>query len=725
MTVLALTKTINVKYTLGSAGVPSKPGSPAIPAYNVTTTKRVPVFGVYPSIPGINPNTITDLTGPDINRQIPLSYKNVTTTIYYPGTPAVAATPGRAASAGQTTQDFNLGWNSSAVAIASMENDGRLAFESLPSTQGAVVGLSGTNPGKNYREIAFGLYVSNGFVQVIESGVLKGSQQLLLAADVLSIERRGGVITYYLNDALFYASETSSAGTLLALADLYAGGDSVINALFAPALYGDNYSDTSAQPASARSASSASSAASVSLQPVTSTSSGTTYVGARVSLQPVTGFSSESASSRSTVTLQPVTSDAYDDIQSPDYAVSAVATAFVVSAGHMFTGEIGDADVVTQSVESLSANYAYGTTIASAQPVLALSFEFPKVDGYALTGLTSKFSLVASGSERPQNTFAGELSFGATARAGHFAKVAMPNARLLATGVGVVVGRAYLSAPPSFVTASGKGGGVARATMTLSTSPTLRAYSGAVLSVRVGGQYKVTASGTQGGLAKATMRLPLCTLVASGKPALFGRAVLTGPAMRAAPSSRALMLAPGFKLVAYGTAVVALDYEAYAVNLLTAADNNPQNQYELKSGQVTHYTNFPFTQIVRHHNSYYGVAADGLYLLEGDTDAGAPIAWSFRTALTDASSKQFKRVRSVYIGGRLISQVTVTLVVGEAQDLTYAYTTPRGSDLQTYRQMFGKGVRTRYFAIELSDATGGFIEIDSLDLENEILERAI
>ncbi|WP_155837287.1 hypothetical protein [Herminiimonas sp. CN] len=371
------------------------------------------------------------------------------------------------------------------------------------------------------------------------------------------------------------------------------------------------------------------------------------------------------------------------------------------------------------------ADHAHGESRVELAFTEAFGSEPVGSRGYAFLTNPRAGKLTASGTRREPNAFRGSIRGKLTANCGGVAKLGAESGNLMATGIGVIIGRAYLAAQPGKLTASGTAGGIASARMVQPGKSKVVAYSGAVLSVRIGGQGKITAGGTQGSVGRAIMRLPLCRFAASGHAENFGVARLVGPRLRPAGSGAARLVNPGYRLVAYGSAVVALEYEAYAVNLLTGLDRNPQNQFDPDVREVTHYTNYPFTQIVRFHDHYYGVAADGLYLLEGDTDAGAPIAWSLRTALTDAGSKQLKRVRSVYIGARLISQVEVTLVVGEEQNLTYSYTTPRSSTAQNYRQVFGKGVRTRYFALELADPAGGFIEIDSLDLENEILERAI
>ena len=117
-------------------------------------------------------------------------------------------------------------------------------------------------------------------------------------------------------------------------------------------------------------------------------------------------------------------------------------------------------------------------------------------------------------------------------------------------------------------------------------------------------------------------------------------------------------------MTATGHAVVAATYEAYAINL-----NHKPRPGVVPVDEMTHYTNFPFDRIVRYKNSYFGVAADGLYLLEGTTDHAeptpTPIPWLWKTGLTDFRTPQKKTVESMYFGGRLGPAASVSLHAGD------------------------------------------------------------
>ena len=337
-----------------------------------------------------------------------------------------------------------------------------------------------------------------------------------------------------------------------------------------------------------------------------------------------------------------------------------------------------------------------------------------------------KMSVIATGSRGSKSQLRKSLpALSASAFGGGYLKSTLPKLRTSAAGTAVVIGRANIRLPRLTLMGGGDVGSLGQARVEISQGLTMEAYGGAQAKVAITAGLQVLATGGAGAIGRAQFRLPLMALVASGGRAPTGGAEITLPKLRTVPSGLARMTLHGLKLYAIGHAEIDVEYEAYAVNLLNGLDSSPRNTFEASVNEVTHYTNYPFKQIVAFNGQYYGVADDGLHVLGGDTDAGEPIAWSFRTALSDMKSKKLKRLVSVYTGGRVIEGMEVTLVVGEAQDLTYTYTTPRGRNAQNYRTMFGKGVRTRWAALQYSDPLGKAVMIDSIDIETEILERAI
>ena len=305
-----------------------------------------------------------------------------------------------------------------------------------------------------------------------------------------------------------------------------------------------------------------------------------------------------------------------------------------------------------------------------------------------------------------------------SAYGGANARLTAPSPALAITATVTGWGAAALSAPMATLAAAGTVSAMAGAALTAPMA-TLIGYSGAVCSI-TGPMGTLLATGNTGATGRAALSCPLFELTASGTARNHGSANLIAPSPKLGGTAQAYLIAPMGKLTAIGTATVVASYEAYSINL----SHTPRGRGELEPvDQVTRYTNFPFTQIVRYRNSYFGVAADGLYLLEGTTDNGAPIAYAVKTCVDDLKAAEKKTAASVYLAGRIGPSLTVTLHAGETGQESYPYSTPRGQGAQNHREKFGRGVKNRYFALSLAGTDA--LELDSLELEINKLNRRI
>ena len=212
--------------------------------------------------------------------------------------------------------------------------------------------------------------------------------------------------------------------------------------------------------------------------------------------------------------------------------------------------------------------------------------------------------------------------------------------------------------------------------------------------------------------------MPAPQLAATGQTAVFGRAVLSMPApLLRTGLNTAELVAPNFRLSALAEAVDSALREAWAINLDAGGEGGVF--------AATHYTGFPIQQIVEFEGSAYGITATGLYRLEGETDEAAPIPWSVKTTPTDYGSIQLKRAITAYLGGNLGANAMVSVFVGQKSTESYTYPNLRGPRLQNHRVQFGRGMASRHYACGVSDATGGQLELQSLDVEIVPIGRAV
>jgi len=408
------------------------------------------------------------------------------------------------------------------------------------------------------------------------------------------------------------------------------------------------------------------------------------------------------------------------------YAVPAALGG--AAAAHM----AADLTAPSPLIASSATNTAVVVTLSPPSPILICGSSArvqivapgPALTSYSgaallpLTAPSPRLSAAAHDSYGKQAAFLTAPSPTLNITTGANGQAEPPTPTLDASGTVTIWGDASLTAPAPALTASVTVTEMASAELTFYKPYTLGAYSGAVVSVTLTGRASVQATGTTGSIGGAEIICPLFELTAVATMQNWGSADLLCPSPELGRTAQAWLIAPMGRLTAIGSAVITATYEAYAVNLKHTPRGNEQ-----PIDEVTRYTNFPFTHVVRYKNSYYGVNDTGLYLLEGTTDETAPIPWAVKTAMDDFKSPMKKTVASAYFGGRFGPASTVQLHAGEQTPNTYSFTTPRDTLAQNYRQVFGKGVKERYYALGASGT--GTVELDNVELETHNMTRRI
>lgn len=148
---------------------------------------------------------------------------------------------------------------------------------------------------------------------------------------------------------------------------------------------------------------------------------------------------------------------------------------------------------------------------------------------------------------------------------------------------------------------------------------------------------------------------------------------------------------------------------------------------EATAHPVTRYTNYPFVQIIRLGDSYYGVAPDGLHRIGGAQDNGTPIPWAMQTHVTDFGSQFHKTVASAYLGGTIGPSVAFSVLTGEHTEQMHTHTNTFTTQLKNHREKFGKGRKARYWAFGLSSlpTVSSNLMLDALDLEVFEMSRRV
>lgn len=150
----------------------------------------------------------------------------------------------------------------------------------------------------------------------------------------------------------------------------------------------------------------------------------------------------------------------------------------------------------------------------------------------------------------------------------------------------------------------------------------------------------------------------------------------------------------------------------------------------LNEGAPSQYTHYPFNGLSAFGSRYVGTAADGVYLLEGEDDAGEPIEARIKTALMDFGAGVNKRIPDVYVafagGNKLVCKVvTVHPRTGQKTEAVYETTLPPGSEMHNGRIKLGQGLESRYWQFTLANVDGASFDIDELTFRPLFLDRRL
>lgn len=129
-----------------------------------------------------------------------------------------------------------------------------------------------------------------------------------------------------------------------------------------------------------------------------------------------------------------------------------------------------------------------------------------------------------------------------------------------------------------------------------------------------------------------------------------------------------------------------------------------------RSNALTRYPSYPANSFASYNGTYLGAGPTGLLLLQDPDDSA--VQWVIRTGQTDDKRANLKRLTEVLMGLRFSSPIRLRIYKDD--DTYYDYTIPaqRPGALQQVRAKVGKGLRSRYYMVEVSGQ--GPLTLDSL-----------
>ena len=712
---------IEKTFTPGVAGIPSDPGQPWIPAY--TSTRTVYTCGQVPIYDTI---TVTHSanTGPPnyesytytTQELIVVGYREEcgyqTYITHHPEQPYIPPTPGTP----DIPPDFRLGWRDGA---RSGPYGGNLTyvFKAHPGIVGVVTGLTPARKdrGYGYLEIDYGLHFGGGFVRVLEAGTARTGLWPYQFDDVFVIERRGKFITYRKNSEILFESVMPAvdlSGPVVVDLSMYSGGDSLWDAQVTEApLDGYGAGDAWLPPLLGFGADYDLNYGDAELPALAATGAGHGLNSGDAYLPALHALGGDHAVGMGDAYLPALESYGEAGLMAPgppNYGDAWLPS--LMAGGLLLVGGVGEGDATLPRLHALGGDHHFGQAVdQELPPPTAVGYQIGNPLGLGTAEMFGPTTEVeAVGIIRPLGT--AEM-YGPTteveAWGASVAEMFGPTTEVAAVGVIPIAGTAEMYGPTTEVAAVGVVGIVGRAEM---HGPTTEVEAwGASVAEMYGPTTEMEAVGLIGLVGRADMYGPTTEVAAVGVIPIAGTAEMYGPtteieAWGGEPSTGVVeMYGPGVYLIAHGTIGGASAPVTFAVNV--------------RAAEVTRYEGLTFEAFLRLGGKHYGLAADGLYLLEGDSDAGEAIEAFVLPHPTDFGTQKRKRTPYIYLGTEDPATVTAYVDGGTVGEFSGYH----GSR----RVQLPRGPQGRYWAYKVANVAGGDLRLDGYEPQVEVLSRKV
>lgn len=131
-----------------------------------------------------------------------------------------------------------------------------------------------------------------------------------------------------------------------------------------------------------------------------------------------------------------------------------------------------------------------------------------------------------------------------------------------------------------------------------------------------------------------------------------------------------------------------------------------------ETGASSQYEQYGFNSFFQRADKYYGVADDGIYLLDGDTDEGAPIDALIEMGRTNLGYTNEKRVGNVYLGVGSVNELYLKV---DVDNQTYVYSMRTSGQAVKNRPVeVGWGVKGDYWDFTLVNPDGADFNLASI-----------
>ena len=244
----------------------------------------------------------------------------------------------------------------------------------------------------------------------------------------------------------------------------------------------------------------------------------------------------------------------------------------------------------------------------------------------------------------------------------------LPSLSLLATGSADILGNGDITLPRLILVSEPVIGELGNLSVTL---PVLQ----------------LSGVGIDGAVGEGSITIPFFTLSASGVLDASGTAILTLPSLTLLSE-----IAPSVYL-----------------NLVM----------NLRNRALTLYSNYNFNSFCRFNEKHLGATSTGIFDLDkGNTDNGDLIKWNLRTGYLDLEQKVKKRLQQAWLSYKSNGDLIVTVVLPDGTEYEYNLTGYEVTE-EGIRVKFGRGIKSKYVALDIRNVGGSSITLDTLRLHLE------
>ena len=165
----------------------------------------------------------------------------------------------------------------------------------------------------------------------------------------------------------------------------------------------------------------------------------------------------------------------------------------------------------------------------------------------------------------------------------------------------------------------------------------------------------------------------------------------------------------GYELV---TAVANIELPMLQIRVGSSLSGTITLCMNVKNKSLTTFSNYNFNSFANFAGKNIAATPSGIYDLTGTKDITTDINWNFRTGLLDLEIDKVKKLLQMWFGYKTDGDLIVTIIQPDGESYEYDLTSYDRDYEEGSRVKVGKGIRSRYLQLDVSNIEGHSIDLD-------------